>query len=409
MTILLALLLLVLFWGLAYFWLGALFAPSAEGRPAKLEAAAQKLTRALDDLFLPLPAATVKAIILGSIGLGAAIGFTLPGAIKDIERYAIDQAVAANRAGKYEEALDALSRYKDSASPLSHNEQGVANMATGNLEESQKEFLRAVDLAPHYAMARANLAALYGLMGDETKMQFEAARAKQYEHFPISREELYGQTEGIAENLFLRLFAAALLGALCSRLPSLALTVIRRRRAAQFEFQLADALVMAANALRAGLSLQQSLEMVSSKSKPPLSQEFAMVLKEHRLGADLSLALAHMADRMPSPDTRIFVNSVSILRETGGNMTEIFDTLADTIQQRKQVQGKIKTMTAEGEIQAYFLSVLPIVLGFILYQINHEAMTLFFTTFGGWLMLTGMALMEVTGLAMMLRIVRVKV
>ena len=60
-------------------------------------------------------------------------------------------------------------------------------------------------------------------------------------------------------------------------------------------------------------------------------QAFGLLLKEHRLGADLNDALRHLAERVDSPDSRIFSNSVVILRETGGNLTEIFDTLAATM------------------------------------------------------------------------------
>jgi tight adherence protein B len=410
MIFLLGAALLALFWGLGYLWLVRLMPPGQElAWPGWLEAYAARLSQSLDDMFLPLSPAAVRAAVLALLAAGAAVGFTLPGATGNIERLSIGRAVELNREGNPQAALAELSRYKDSNSALARNELGVAYYGTGNMDLAEQEFKKAVELKPQYAKAQANLAAMRGLMGDAQSQVFAEARARQAEQLPITLEELYPKREGLAGNLCLRLFCAAALAWAFVQIPKGVLALIRRRRIRRFEAQLADGLVMASNALRAGFSLLQALDLTASKSQAPLSQEFGLILKEHRLGADLNEALRHLARRIPTADTLIFVNSVSILRETGGNLTEIFDTLAQTIQERKQIQNKIKAMTAEGETQAYFLAALPVVLGFVLYQLNPESMTLFFTTFGGWLMLMLMGLMEVVGITTMLKIVRVKV
>lgn len=408
MEVFLGALLLALFWGVAYLWLGHVFTAGQAGT-ALLDGFAARICAGLDELFIPVSPGAVRAAIIITALAGALAGFALPGAVADFERVAIEQAAALNRAGNYQGALTALARYKDTNSALARNELGVAYFATGNIDLAEKEFQEAAELRPHYAKALANLAAIYEMKGDTARAKFEAARARQAENLPLDPEDLYPEQEGAHSRIALRLGSALAVCLAFLRLPSLTLTLIRQRRVRLFETQLADALIMAANGLRAGFSLLQALEMTASKSRAPLSQEFGLVIKEHRLGADLSEALRRLARRIPTPDTAIFANSVIILRETGGNLTEIFDTLSETIQERKRVQKKIKTMTAEGEMQAYFLAALPIVLGFILYQINREAMSLFFTTFGGWLMLMLMGLMEAVGLVMMLRIVRVKV
>jgi len=407
--VLLGLMLLALFWVASYLWLGRLLTAAAGGGASRLEARVQSLAAKLDDMFLPVPARTVRAALLGCLAVGGLIGFFLPGATTSIETYAIEQAVAQNKAGNYEGALSALSRYGSSRSALAQNEMGVAYLATGNLDLAEKAFLTAADLAPSYAKAQANLATVYGLRGETEKQAFAQSRAKAVERFPIAEDALYPPSETFSSQLPLRVFTALLVAWGFWRLPGLAIVYLRRRRAKKFEAQLADGLVMASNALRAGFSLLQALDLTAQKAPVPLSQEFGLVLKEHRLGADLSDALHRLTERVPSPDTRIFANSVIILRETGGNLTEIFDTLSDTIQERKRVMKKIKAMTAEGETQAYFLAALPPVLGIILYQLDPDSISLFFTTFGGWLMLALMALMEVVGLTLMLRIVKVKV
>ncbi|MBI4803699.1 MAG: type II secretion system F family protein [Desulfovibrio sp.] len=409
MTFFLGATLLILFWGLGYLWLVTLLPPDRQGWPLSLERYAARVSLSLDDMFLPVGLAKARTAILALAGAGALVGFILPSAADNFERLSIDQAVEFNRAGNYKAALSSLSRYKESTSALAHNELGVAYYGTGNMDQAEQEFQKALELKPQYAKAQSNLAIMRGLLGDPQRQAFEEARARQAEQLPMDLEELYPQSESLAGELTLRLFCAGIFALAFLQIPKGVLALIKRRRVKRFEAQLADGLVMASNGLRAGFSLLQALDLTASKSQAPLSQEFGLVLKEHRLGADLNEALRHLAQRMPTADTQIFVNSVSILRETGGNLTEIFDTLAETIQERKQIQTKIKTMTAEGETQAYFLAALPVVLGFILYQLNQESMTLFFTTFGGWLMLMLMGLMEVVGIAMMFKIVRVKV
>jgi len=405
---LLGLLLLALFFMTAYLWAGRLLAAGPDGAASPLEARTRDIVARLDDMFLPATARTVRAALAGCLLLGAAIGFMLPGAATGIENYAIEQAVALNKAGNYEGALSALSRYGSSRSALAQNELGVAYLATGNLDLAEKAFLEATSLAPSYAKAQANLALVYGLRGETEKQAFAQSRARAVERFPIAAADLYPPSETFSSQLFLRAFTALVMAWAFWKIPNLILYLLRRRRARLFESQLADGLVMASNALRAGFSLLQALELTAQKAPAPLSQEFGLALKEHRLGADLSEALRRLTERVPSPDTRIFVNSIIILRETGGNLTEIFDTLSETIQERKRVMKKIKSMTAEGEMQAYFLAALPPVLAVILYQLDPDSISLFFTTFGGWLMLFLMALMEVVGLTLMLRIVKVK-
>jgi len=409
MTVLfLSLLLLALFWCAVWLWFAALF----DGGPNGLSILDRKvgsLVARLDDMFVPVTGRTAATVVLGLTICSGVVGFLLPSAATQLERHVIDQAVERNRNGDYDGALAALSRYESSNSALAHNETGVAYLATGNLDLAEKAFAKAVALAPNYAKGQANLATVYGLRGEKDKEAFALSRARAVERLPLSPSELYPPTQGLFSHLLLRLFSMAVFAAAAWRLPEQGLRLMQRRRARQFETQLADGLIMTANALRGGLSPLQALDLTAQKAPAPLSQEFGLLLKEHRLGADLNDALKRLAQRVGSADSRIFANSVIILRETGGNLTEIFDTLAATIQERKCVMKKIRTMTAEGETQAYFLAALPVALGIVLYQLDPKSISLFFTTFGGWLMLMGMALMEIVGLTLMLRIVKVKV
>jgi tight adherence protein B len=177
----------------------------------------------------------------------------------------------------------------------------------------------------------------------------------------------------------------------------------------RFDQLLPDGLLMISNALRAGLSFPQALEIVAKEAPKPLNQEFAMILKEHRLGLTVDDAMANLTRRITTTDTKIVVTAVMILRETGGNLAEIFDNMAQTMRERKKVKQKIKAMTAEGVSQSYMLAALPFVLGWFLNKFNTEVFSLLYTTFLGWVMIIFMILWGGSGVYMMRKIVQVKV
>lgn len=157
------------------------------------------------------------------------------------------------------------------------------------------------------------------------------------------------------------------------------------------------------------MSLGQVLENLSQEAPKPLNQEFGLVVKEQRLGKEFNETLRGLAKRMPTDDTNILVNSIVILREVGGNLTEVFENLAYTIRERKMIKEKISTMTAEGRSQAVILVILPFVLGWLLDKMSPEVFSLMYTTPLGWMIIIFMGLWGGIGCVAMWKIVQVKV
>lgn len=205
------------------------------------------------------------------------------------------------------------------------------------------------------------------------------------------------------------LLVAALVAIIGSGVPVLAVREMHRRRRAKFGGQLVDALNLVANSLRAGLSLPQSLEILSREMPAPISEEFAIVLKEYQMGVPLNDALERLAQRMHNPNLDIVVTSVNILRETGGRLTETFDTIAHTIRERDKVQLKIGTYTAQGRMQAYIISGMPVVLGLLFHVIDPAYIRPLYTTPLGWFLLVVMVLLQVTGLTVIMKAVRIDI
>jgi tight adherence protein B len=180
--------------------------------------------------------------------------------------------------------------------------------------------------------------------------------------------------------------------------PKLAVGFLFNRRVTRFEAQLVDALSMIANSLKSGLSFIQGIQLISQNMGNPISQEFSLVLHQQQIGSTIDDALINLGDRVPSDDLGMIVNAISILRETGGDLTETFETITNTIRERRKIDGKIKALTHLGMFQGSLLACLPFVMAGFFYMINPKEMALFVTTpLGLGLILGGLTLIGVAG------------
>jgi tight adherence protein B len=173
--------------------------------------------------------------------------------------------------------------------------------------------------------------------------------------------------------------------------------------------QLVDVLVLMANSLKAGLSLQQAIELAATESRKPIVTEFEKVLKEIQLGQSVDHALLGMSERVGLPDLEIAVHSIVTLRETGGNLSETFMTVAQTIIERKKVEGKIAALTAQGVYQGLAMCAMPFLMGAIFYFMDPEYMRYMMTTALGWALWVLVFILDALGMWMIVKIVRIDV
>lgn len=156
------------------------------------------------------------------------------------------------------------------------------------------------------------------------------------------------------------------------RIPRMYINYAANRRMNTFNGQLGDTLNLWVNALRSGYSVLQAMESIATELPPPVSREFERVVQEVRLGLSLEQALANMYRRVPSDDLDLVITAVNIQREVGGNLAEVLDTISFTIRERVRIKGEIKTLTAQGRISGWIISLLPVGLGMVLYMMNPE-------------------------------------
>jgi len=144
------------------------------------------------------------------------------------------------------------------------------------------------------------------------------------------------------------------------------------KRMNSFNGQLGDTLNLWVNALRSGYSVLQAMESIATEMPVPISREFERVVQEVRLGLGLEEALMNMYHRVPSEDLDLVITAVNIQREVGGNLAEVLDTISFTIRERVRIKGEIKTLTAQGRISGWIISLLPVGLSAILYLMNPD-------------------------------------
>ncbi|MBZ5553861.1 MAG: type II secretion system F family protein [Acidobacteriia bacterium] len=192
-------------------------------------------------------------------------------------------------------------------------------------------------------------------------------------------------------------------------IPRTVVKYLRKRRFDRIDAQLVDTLTLMASALRSGLSLPQAVDLVVKEIKPPIAEEFSIVVKETRLGVLLDDALLNMANRLPIEDLKMVITSLVTIRETGGNLTEIFDVISHTIQERKKVENKIKALTAQGMFQGRAIALMPLAVVFMFYMMDPEFVKPLYTTALGWIVILLVAGLVSMGYWMMMQIVKIEV
>lgn len=208
---------------------------------------------------------------------------------------------------------------------------------------------------------------------------------------------------------FLGWFFTIILGVLGFFLPLLLVKFFRKRRLKKFNIQLVDSLQAMSNAFKAGLSFPQAMEHVSLDSEAPLSQEFALFVREIKLGVSLDDALKNMAERVKCEDLDLVVVSTSIARQLGGNMAEMFDTIAATIRERFRLEGKIRALTSQGKMQGWVVASMPLALGLVLNWMRPDLMQPMFEHWFGYVLVLVILFLEFLGVILIRKIVNINV
>lgn len=191
--------------------------------------------------------------------------------------------------------------------------------------------------------------------------------------------------------------------------PEFIVKSMTKKRIKQLNTQLGDAIVLISNSLKAGYSFFQAIDIVADEMTGPIAQEFSFLQKEISLGVPTERALENLSSRVLSDDLELVITAVLIQRQVGGNLAEVLDNISSTIRDRVKIKGEIKTITSQGRMSGLIISMLPIVLGLILYIINPEHISILFYHPIGIAILIFSAFMELIGIYFVKKVVNIDV
>lgn len=192
-------------------------------------------------------------------------------------------------------------------------------------------------------------------------------------------------------------------------LPHALVKKLIARRLKKFTAEFPQAIDLIVRGLKSGLPVPASIRTVAEEIRDPVGKEFRLISDRLRIGQPLEEALTITAKRVPTPEFYFFVTSLSIQRETGGNLAETLENLSNVLRQRRQMKQKIRAMSSEAKASAYILGSLPFLMFGIMMLLNRGYVMTLFTDPRGLLMVGFGVACLLTGILVMAKMVRFEV
>jgi tight adherence protein B len=252
------------------------------------------------------------------------------------------------------------------------------------------------------------------LLGIQLTSQFKKMIDQAASEVTVMRLILFSLTAGVLAALAVSMISTSYLlmfffGILATSLPFIHILMKRRKRLNKFLQLLPDALDLMSRGLSAGHAFTEALQMVSTEMPEPIASEFRKTYEEQNLGLSLKLALENLVERVPLLDLRMCVTAVMIQRETGGNLSELLEKVAHTIRERFRIMEDLKTMTLSSRWSAWLLCGLPIFLAVYVTLMNPGYMDVMWRDPRGHWLLAIAAIMQILGILMVQKIMRIRI
>ena len=198
------------------------------------------------------------------------------------------------------------------------------------------------------------------------------------------------------------------LGIVGFSIPPVIVNNNRKKRFELFKKQLSESLVIIGNSIKGGFTFLQSLESIATDMQPPISSEFARLLREIHYGVKQEDALNRMVERTRSKDLELLVSAVLTSSQVGSNLSEILDTISATIRDRIRIKQQIRTLTSQGRISGIIIGSLPVFLVLILMIISPQYFEGFFESSVGKLLIVISIVLESIGFLIINKIIDIK-
>jgi tight adherence protein B len=205
------------------------------------------------------------------------------------------------------------------------------------------------------------------------------------------------------------LVVALPVGLLAAPLPFVRLNQMKQKRVARFEGQLPEVVDVMVRALRAGYPFSEALRTVATEMESPAREEFALTFNDINYGGDVRGALVRLVERAPGGTLRALVTAVLVQRETGGNLAEVLEKIAAVLRSRFRFERRVRTLSAEGRITAWVLSLTPAALLAIISVVNPQYMPMLTNSPLGPRLIAGAVALMIVGIFWIRRILRIEV
>lgn len=192
-------------------------------------------------------------------------------------------------------------------------------------------------------------------------------------------------------------------------LPIFYVSMLRKKRLRKINAQLPDALDLLGRSLAVGHAFSEALNQVGSEMPEPIAGEFRIVFEEQKLGLSTKAALDGLTERVPLTDLRLCVTAMHIQRETGGNLAEILEKVAQTIRERFKLMEDFRTMTTSSRGSAWILCGLPFLIIFLLTALNPDYMAILLQDPRGHYILGAAAILQILGVVTIKKILAIRV
>lgn len=202
---------------------------------------------------------------------------------------------------------------------------------------------------------------------------------------------------------------AVIFGVIAAVVPTLHIARKRHKRMVKFNAQLPDTLDLLSRSLAVGHAFSESLNQVASEMPDPIATEFRITFEEQKLGLSTNVALARLSERVPLLDLQICITAMNIQRETGGNLAEILEKVAQTIRERFKLVEDFRTMTTSARGSAWILCALPFLVVFLMYTINPEYMNVLINDPRGHYVLGAAGVLQILGMLTIRKILDIRV
>lgn len=195
--------------------------------------------------------------------------------------------------------------------------------------------------------------------------------------FPIG---LFGILGLLTMDIFLFLLFLIVGAIIGFKLPKMVLNTMKLARGKKIDAQLMDAIILMSNSLKSGLDIIRGFEMVSKDLLPPISDEFALVIKNYQLGMPFEKALGVMEDRVSSKMLSYMIRAIVLQRQIGGNLTKVFERIVIDIREESKLDEKTKALTAQQRIQSIVVAIMPWVMVSVMFVFQPDVMIRFYST-----------------------------